>query len=280
MSSRRAIAGRSQAVRALFALAAVSVCLGAVVAYASGRADGRPKDDGEKLPRASFVEYPEATATVAEPHFRFHVAPRAPHRRPPSQPGPSRSAPEPPQRRFQCRLDGGEWRPCSSPLRLVALGPGEHYFAVRAFTRDGRPGPAVGRAWRQLDPPLPRREPEPLDPKPFTVESRAPLEDLYPGHPAQQLPVLLTNPNPVPIEVTSLTVAIGGEPPNCAAENFELTPSSASPATPLPLPPGSSVSLPSATVSAPSIAMLNLPVNQDACRGAEIPLVFGGEARG
>ena len=46
------------------------------------------------------------------------------------------------------------------------------------------------------------------------------------------------------------------------------------------MPAEGSASLPSATVSAPAIAMLNLPVNQDPCQGAEIPLDFVGEAQG
>jgi hypothetical protein len=92
--------------------------------------------------------------------------------------------------------------------------------------------------------------------------------------------ILITNPNSVPIEVTSLTIAIAGDPPDCPAENFALTQSSASPSTPAIVPAGGSISLPTATVSAPTIGMLNLSVNQDACLGADIPLVFNGEARG
>jgi hypothetical protein len=119
-----------------------------------------------------------------------------------------------------------------------------------------------------------------VDPKPFSIELEGQLEDLYPGYPAQQVPIRITNPNPDPIEVTSLTVAIAGDPPDCPAENFALTRSSASPATPLTVPAGGSVSLPTATVSAPTISMLNLAVNQDACRGADVPLSFSGEAHG
>jgi hypothetical protein len=120
-----------------------------------------------------------------------------------------------------------------------------------------------------------------VDPTPFSIEPQAEgVEDLYPGHPAQQLPVLIGNPNSVPIEVTSLTVAIDGDPPTCPAENFARTPSSISSAAPLAVPAGGSVGLPSATASAPAIGMLDLPFNQDACRGAAVPLVFSGEAHG
>jgi hypothetical protein len=116
--------------------------------------------------------------------------------------------------------------------------------------------------------------------KPFSIELRDELGALYPGFPAEQLPLLVTNPNPAAIEVTSLTVALAGDPPSCPAENFDLTASSASPTEPLIVPAEASIGLPTATVSAPTISMLNLPVNQDACRGAEVPLLFGGEAHG
>ena len=294
MSPGRIAVGRARAIRALLALIAVSACFGAV-AYAATRPEHRapilaeskpagvapqhgvdaPRGNGEEpLLRPRFIEYPEAISVVAEPQFRFHVPPR-PRSLRPAPPGPS-GPPQPP-RRFQCRLDGGGWRTCSSPHRLGGLSLEDHAFAVRAFNRAGRPGPAVGHSWR-------RAEPAPggdqVDPKPFSIELSGQLEELYPGFPAQPVPVLIANPNPAPIEVTSLTVAIAGNPPGCSAENFSLTPSSASSAAPVRVPAGGSVSLPTATTSAPSISMLNLSVNQDACRGADIPLVFDGEAHG
>jgi hypothetical protein len=48
----------------------------------------------------------------------------------------------------------------------------------------------------------------------------------------------------------------------------------------LAVPANSSASLPTATASAPTVSMLNLSVNQDACRGTEVPLVFNGAAQG
>lgn len=66
----------------------------------------------------------------------------------------------------------------------------------------------------------------------------------------------------------------------CPTNSFELTPSSASPSSPLAIPAGGSVGLPTDEVSAPTIGMRNLPVDQDACQGARLQLVFDGEARG
>ena len=296
MSPGRIAADHGRAVKAIVALTAVSACLGAVAYAATTRpeqpaaglggsqtvsvgtqhgtgAPGRATGE-EPLLRSRFIEFPDATSTAGEVQFRFHVPPRA--RRPgPSSPGPP-GEPKPP-RPFQCRLDNRDWRSCSSPYRLSGLALGGHDFAVRAFNRDDRPGPAVSYSWRQAAPPS---GPEQVDPKPFAIEARGELEDLYPGDPPQAVPILVTNPNSVPIEVTGLTIAIAGDPPDCSAENFALTPSSASPTAPLAVPADNSVSLPTATTSAPAIGMLNLAVNQDACRGAEIPLVFDGEARG
>jgi hypothetical protein len=297
MSPSRIAAGHGRAVKAIVALAAASACLGAV-AYAATRAArpvadlggnqvvsvgtehgaGGPRATGEEpLLRPRFIEVPDPTSTASEAQFRFHVPPRA--QRPlPSLPGPP-GEPKPP-RPFQCRLDDRDWRSCGSPYRLGALAPGGHVLAVRAFNREDRPGPAISYSWRQTNPSPQIEQAEQVDSKPFAIELREELEDLYPGYPPQPVPVLIANPNSAPIEVTSLTVAIAGDSPDCPAENFVLTPSSVSPAAPLTVPADSSVSLPTATASAPTIGMLNLPVNQDACRGAEVPLAFDGEAHG
>ena len=293
MSPGRIAAGHGRAVKAIIALIAVLACLGAV-AYAAARpkqpaaglgesqavsAETRhetdvPRGGEELLLRPRFIEFPDATSTANEVQFRFHVPPRTQRPHPPL-PGPS-GEPKPP-RPFQCRLDDRGWRNCRSPYRLSGLAPGGHVLAVRAFNRDDRPGPAVSYSWWQAGP---SSRPEQVDPKPFEIEARGELEDLYPGYPPQSVPILITNPNSAPIEVTSLTIAIAGDPPDCSAENFALTPSSVSATAPLAVPANSSVSLPTATTSAPTVRMLNLSVNQDACRGAGVPLVFSGEAHG
>jgi hypothetical protein len=284
MSHHRTVAGRSRAVRMLLALLAILGCLGAV-AYAASRpgsreaapgADVRPggkKASGQKRrrtrpPRPRFIEAPTAPSIGAQAQFRFHLTPRAQAQRPRSSP--PRPGGDPPPRRFQCQLDGSDWEACDSPHLADGLAPGGHDFTVRALSPAGRPGPAAHFAWDQLEP------------KPFSVEPRTgTLEDLYPGDPAQALPLLITNPNPALIFLTSLTVAIGTAPPDCPADpNFELTPSSVSPTAPLAVPAGATVGLPSAAASAPAIALRDLPVDQNACKDAAVPLVFSGEAHG
>jgi hypothetical protein len=283
--------------RVALTLVVASTCLGAV-AYAATREAGiaatkpvtrnpqaEKKGGGggeEKLPRARFIEAPEPDSIAGAVQFRFNVPPRAPQSGlPPSrEPVPPR---EPvteatPPRRFQCRLDEGAWRQCESPSRLGGLELGEHSFAVRALTRSNRPGPVVSYSWRRA---AGSAKSEEFAAQPFSIESTGSVEGILPGGPARPLPIAIGNPNPVPIEVTSITVAIATEPPNCSAgENFELTPSSASPSAPLVVPPGATVSLPSTTVTAPAIALRDLPVNQNSCQATELELAFAGEARG
>jgi hypothetical protein len=294
MSPGRIAVGRARAVRVALALTAASACLGAV-AYAATRPQdsgpglagskpvglapqhggGASPGKGEEELRTRFIESPPAVSAVAEAQFRFHVPPRS-QRPSAAQPGP-RGGPTASTRRFKCSLDESQWRGCSSPYRLTGLALGMHTFEVRALSRAGRPGPANSYSWRQV---VPSPAQPQGDPKPFSIELRGHLEELHPGYPPQQVPVLITNSNSVAIEVTSLTVAIADEPQPCPAENFALTPSSASPTAPLAVPADASVSLPTATTSAPTIGMLDLSVNQDACQGVEVPLVFDGEAHG
>ncbi|HEU4738872.1 MAG TPA: hypothetical protein VFS54_07300 [Solirubrobacterales bacterium] len=274
-----------------------TACLGAVAYAATGTGSrdvgvaGRhvaigaphratsPQGKDERAPRVRLIEVPAASSTAADPQFRFNVPPRAKETDDSSPPaaGPEAATP---RRRFQCRLDSGRWADCASPHRLVGLAPGAHDFAVRALTRKGRPGPDVSYGWQIVVAAISVADQEPAEGKPFSVEQTAALAPLYPGDPAQQLSLAIGNPNSVPIEVTNLTATIASTPPGCAAENFELTASNASEANPLVVPAEGTVGLPAESASAPAIALLDLPVNQDACQGAELELALSGEARG
>lgn len=172
--------------------------------------------------------------------------------------------------RFQCRLDGRAWSACQPPVTYSKLTAGGHSFSVRALAAGGRRSKIARFRWRLLQP------------QSFSIEPRlAGLGPLYPGAPAQPLPLVVTNPNPVPILVTSLQVRATADPAGCAsAENLVLSGSSASSATPIKVPAGGSASLPAPGISAPSIALRDLPVSQDACQKAQFPLSFSGTARG
>ena len=91
----------------------------------------------------------------------------------------------------------------------------------------------------------------------------------------------LTNPNGVPILVTSLTVAIAADsaPPGCiTASNVRLTQSNVSAPNPIAVPAKGSMTLRSAP-SAPQITLLNLPgVNQDVCKNKSFALTYSGSA--
>jgi hypothetical protein len=276
MTGRRDM-GRKRATRALVALVAAVACLGGV-AYATtlserGQPHGKktkrpPRKQGQGPPRPRFIEVPPNEGVSPDSQFRFHVAPPE---QPVAAPGPGPGGPSPERwRRFECRLDGSEWDGCASPYLLHGLEPGEHSFAVRALNRRGLVGLVARYRWALLEP------------KEFSVEPlTGSLEELMPGAPAQQLPVRISNPNPAPIEVTGLTVAVVPEPSACPGDlNFEVVPASLSPAAPLIVPAGGSATLPTATASAPAVAMRELPVDQNACQGATVHLDFSGEARG
>jgi hypothetical protein len=172
--------------------------------------------------------------------------------------------------RFQCRLDGRAWTACQAPVTYSKLTVGGHSFSVRAVGARGRRGKVARLRWRVLEPMA------------FSIQPQlAGLGPLYPGAPAQALPLTIANPNPVPIFVTNLQVRAAADPAGCAsAENLVLSGSSASSAAPLKVPAGGSASLPAPGVSAPSIALRDLPVSQDACQRAQFPLSFSGTARG
>lgn len=257
------------------ALVAVCACLGSV-AYAATRPAGErsriapagkaPTGKTQGPARPEFIEVPPASVVGDGYQFRFHVPPPA---QPAGKGAPGPSGPKARRwRRFLCRLDGGEWIDCTSPRILPKLKPGDHTFAVRALSPRGRQGAAAFHRWSQLQPMA------------FTVVPQAgSLEDLMPGAPAQPLPVRVGNPNPVPIEVTGLTVAVAPDPPGCPADpNFAVTPAALTPASPLGVPAGGSAEVPAAT--APTLGLRELPTDQNACQGATVHLVFSGEARG
>lgn len=202
------------------------------------------------LPKPKITMHPNKLATSTSAKFGFNVRVGKP--------------------RFQCRLDGRSWSSCQSPVTFSKLTIGSHSFSVRVLGAGKKHGNATRFRWRLL---------EPMD---FSITPQlAGLAALYPGAPAQALPLTITNPNPVPILVTSLQVRATADPPGCGStENLVLAGSSASSATPVKVPANGSVSLPAAGASAPSIQLRDLPVNQDACQRGQFPLAFSGTARG
>jgi hypothetical protein len=172
--------------------------------------------------------------------------------------------------RFQCRLDKRAWSTCQSPLSISKLAIGTHKFSVRTAGKRGTHSKAARFSWRVLEP------------KDFSISPQlSNLGALYPGAAAQALPLTITNPNPVPILVTSLDVRAAADPAGCSSgENLLLSGAGISAPSPLAVPANGSVSLPAPGIAAPTIALRDLPVNQDACQRAQFPLSFSGSARG
>lgn len=117
--------------------------------------------------------------------------------------------------------------------------------------------------------------------QPFTVTGPPPAAgQLSPGVSAP-LDLAITNPNPVPINVTALTATVTGTSSTaCGAGNYSATGYSGGP---LVIPANSTRTLSDLTVPRaqwPTVTMLNLPVNQNACMGVTVNLQYSGTANG
>lgn len=171
---------------------------------------------------------------------------------------------------FQCKLDRGAYKACSSPTSFTGLGLGRHEFDVRAVDNAGDVSSPAEYDWRITS------QQAAL---PFTVEGSAPSA-LYPGAAPRAVPVKLINPNHAPIFVTSLTVALQSSalPTGCGASNFQIVQPNISSATAVEVPAEGSVTLPAQGVSSPTIQMLETHVNQSACERATVWLSYTGSA--
>jgi hypothetical protein len=240
----------------LAALAATGVVLGlAVTAYAvtapGGAGHGRAAGQASTRSwRPTISKHPDKVALSNLARFDFDAGRRA--------------------HGFRCRLDSRRWKECRGPVSFAQLGSGGHAFAVLAFDRYGRRSAAARFRWRILEAKAFSIAPHPAD-----------AGTLFPGAPPVALPLTIENPNPAPIFVISLRVTASADPPGCPHdENLSLIAASVSSAAPLRIPAEGSASLPAPGLAAPAIQLRDLPVNQDACRGARFPLSFSGEARG
>ncbi len=242
---------RGVAMRAVVLLIAISSI--AATAFAATR--GRAEAPGHRAPSAAgpapkILKHPPKQAMSGRAKFTFADRVSA--------------------ARFECRLDSGRWRACRTPVVYMSLAPGRHRFLVRRVDQRGRHGASARFRWTVLEP------------RDFVISpDLSTLATLYPGAAPTEIAMTLTNPNPVPIKITSLTVSVGADPAGCpSAANLTLTPSSASSTAPLKVPARGSVRLPTPGLRAPAIQLRDLPVNQDACQHTSFPLEFSGSARG
>jgi hypothetical protein len=170
---------------------------------------------------------------------------------------------------FECRRDSASWSPCTSPVAYRLLSAGLHTFAVRALDLAGNRSVEPRYDW------LITRETTSAT---FSVSGDA-VGKLYPGAPARAVTVRITNPHSDPIFVTRLEMTVTGSAACSAATNLVVTQASVSETTPVIVPPGGSVTLPAQGISAPTIAMHNLPASQDACQNATFALAYSGSAQ-
>jgi len=237
---------------ALIGLVAIGAFLAAAALAASrhaGVAGPEGKAQARRVPKPVFVDHPEAKSPSTSARFDFTV--------------------RTPGARFQCRLDRARWQICKPPVFYAGLTTGGHRFSVRALDRR-RHGAARRFRWTVL-------EAKELS----ILPDLSGLSTLYPGALPVTLPLTVQNPNSAPIRVTALRVSVAADPPGCpSADNLALGQSNASRSLPLEVPAGGSVHLPAQGVTAPTIQLRDLPVNQDACKNARIPLEFTGSARG
>lgn len=105
---------------------------------------------------------------------------------------------------------------------------------------------------------------------------------LAPGALAAAINLSITNPFTVPMTVTSLGVTVTGtNTPGCGAANYAVTAYSGG--YPLTIPANSTKTLQQlgkTRAQWPKVQMLNLPVNQDACKGAAVSLQYSGVGNG
>lgn len=254
--------------RALVALVGATGCLAAVAYAAAGQDAASTSPPATNRPTAMT-----STTTAARHGARRAPMPRiakAPTSGSPSSEAEFRLLDRKLEVVNQCKLDRASWKPCGARILYRNLAVGVHRFSVRASARGLRSSRAARFSWTRSEP------------KDFSITPQlAGLAPLYPGDPPQPLPVVLGNPNSEPIFVTSLRVAASSGSEGCSGvDNLQLGAAGASMSTPVMVPAGGSVALPSQGVSAPTIAMRELPVNQDACQGAGFPLRFSGEAHG
>lgn len=171
---------------------------------------------------------------------------------------------------FQCSLDNASFSACTSPKSYSGLKDGSHEFVVRAVDAAGNRSASTSYTWRVA---------AATTGLPFTI-SGGYGGLLYPGK-TGDLALRISNPNGSTIYVTSLTVTIQAGSSNAGCDgqrNLTVTQSNVSSANPLTVPANGSVTLPSGAVSAPSVTMLNLATNQDACKGATYTFAYSGSS--
>jgi Bacterial Ig-like domain len=220
----------------------------------SAQASSRFTIDTAAPPTPSITGKPAATTTAKSATFTFADGEQA--------------------ARFLCRRDGSRFSACSSPQPYSSLPLGSHRFEVEAVDAVGNTSAPAGYTWTIV-----KEIAKEAEGKPFTVSGSA-SGPLSPGV-TRALVITLSNPNNVTITVTALTATVAASSSKAGCDgpsNLQLTQSNISEANALTIPANGQVALPSGAISAPQVLMKDLPINQDACKGASFTFTYSGSA--
>jgi hypothetical protein len=164
---------------------------------------------------------------------------------------------------FLCARDERNFAPCTSPKAYEPVAQGEHTFYLEAKNAAGVVSSTTVYTWTVV--------------KGFTITGSL-AGALAPGV-SQPLPLTIENPNAKKMFLTNLKVTIqaGSTKPGCdGPTNLQVTQSDASESNTLVVPGRGKVTVPSGTVTAPQVLMMNLATNQDACKGATFTFSYNG----
>jgi hypothetical protein len=167
---------------------------------------------------------------------------------------------------FQCSIENGPFQACTSPFTFTVIvdtsNNGQHQFAVRAIDSAGNVSSAASYRWK-VDPAVE-----------FTITGG--VTGLYPDV-WVPIPVQITNPHNFTLLVETLSASVAAAPGACPASNFDFAAWTAAPGNAIAVPANASSFL-APLSKRPQIRLLNLPANQDACKGVSISLTYSGTA--
>ncbi len=174
---------------------------------------------------------------------------------------------------FQCSMENGVWFSCTSPYTWVidTSNNGQHQFAVRAIDAAGNISAGNYYSFKY-------EKGLPATGMPFQITGS--VSGLAIGL-TKPIIVTLTNPNPVQIYITSVTVGVdtSKDPTGCASgTNLQLMQSNVSSTLAVIVPANGSVTLPAQGATTPQILLKDLPTNQDACKAKNFALTYTGSA--
>ena len=169
---------------------------------------------------------------------------------------------------YACKLDGGSYQFCSSPKTYTGLSFASHTFSVVAVDWAGNISQARTYTWTVSNI---------TTGVPFTIAGNA-TGLLYPGAASTPIALTITNPNNVPIYVTSVTVTVTNDPNGCTnTTNILVTQSSASGGTPITV-PANAVNYAVPAGFQPKMQLKETGVNQNICQNQTFSLSYTGNA--